>query len=175
MSNYMPGQALMAPEFLDNRHIKVVPAAFTPQRRSVILICVRGWVVSRAITWPEGLSTWKIPNTPSEIEPATFRRVVQCLNQLHHRVSPTCTYEVYIINTQSPLLHVSAVDRHIQEATLDIHIHTQTHIYRLYIHMIMLIIMKNTSADYKCDYNSWCSYYVVSWPCKHLVHNCMWP
>ena len=31
--------------------------------------------------WPEGLSQWKFPMTPSEIEHAAFRLAAQCLNQ----------------------------------------------------------------------------------------------
>jgi hypothetical protein len=38
-----------------------------------MLISVRGWVDPRAIVWPDGLSQWKIPMTPSWIATATFR------------------------------------------------------------------------------------------------------
>jgi hypothetical protein len=51
-----------------------------PQEIHLLLISVRGWVDPRTIVPPVGICHWKIPMTPSGIEPATCLFVALFLN-----------------------------------------------------------------------------------------------
>jgi len=91
LSHYRRRQALRAPgdsrlPELDKRHMQVARLSalrtdwLYPQKLSLVLISVSRGVDPRVLVWPEGLSQKKIPMTPSEFKPATFRLVAQCLN-----------------------------------------------------------------------------------------------
>jgi len=66
-------------ECLDNWHMEVArlsaqcTGSIYPPGGNLVPVSFRGWVNLTAIVWPEVLSQWKIPMTPSGIKPATFR------------------------------------------------------------------------------------------------------
>jgi hypothetical protein len=59
--------------------------------RFLVLISVKDWVDPRVIVRLEGLGQLKNPMTSLGFEPATFRLVALCLNQLRYRVPPFST------------------------------------------------------------------------------------
>ena len=101
---------LRLPEFLDNRHMKLVKlkaqstGRLYPQEIFMVIISVRSSADPIAKVRPEGLRQRNIPITSLGIESATFQLVAQCLNHLRHSVCVfvcVCVYvaRIYITHT----------------------------------------------------------------------------
>ena len=99
LSHYRPGQVLWGSGGLGSQYFSIIgawwssscqpyaPAAFTSKKYSWYSFLLEAESTPGPyIVRPEGLTQWKIPMIPLEIEPATLRLVGQCLNQLRHRV-----------------------------------------------------------------------------------------
>jgi len=94
------------PRFHDNRHMKVVRLSALMYQPSVphqkiflVPICLGGWVYPRAIVRPEGLYQWKLPKTPSRIEPATFGIVAHMYRKTmdsYKRVTYKCNNTIMV-------------------------------------------------------------------------------
>ena len=90
-SHYKPGQTLRVPEGWGSQisrqsaheSVKVVSPThrphLPPRKYSWYSFLLEAESIPGAIVRPEGLCQWKIPLTPSGIEPAPFRLAAQCL------------------------------------------------------------------------------------------------
>ena len=115
--HYRPGQALRVPggwgSQISRHSAHESDKVVSPTHRPPLPPRKYSWysflLEAEAIVRPDGLCKWKIPVTQSGIEPATFRLIAQCPNQLRHHVSYDMLAYFFFIAACAPWSNLSHV------------------------------------------------------------------
>jgi hypothetical protein len=116
-SHYRPGQAQRVPggwgSQISRQSAHEGGKVVSPMHRPRLPSRKYSWysflLVGESTPGPEGLCEWKIPVTPSGIEPATVLSVAQCLNQLRHRGPNNTDVITWILAKLHVLFYVNNV------------------------------------------------------------------